>query len=358
MTQFIACDAHKRYSVFVARDEEGHFSRPATVPHDREQFRRFLATLPPHSPIAVETIGYWYWMFDEMEAAGHIPLLTDAKKAKYMMGGIHKTDRRDTRGLSTLLANGTLPVVWAADATTRDQRELTRLRASLVGVQTKLRNRVHACFDRYNIEHPQNAWDPATCPALAQAVEQLPAETRFSLAEQLGALAELQARIQQVEQRLREVIRRTPEMQLLDTLPGVGEILSPVIALEIGTIERFGSPGQLTCYAGLVGRVRSSGGKTRVGKVPNEVNHTLRWAFIEAANCALRSRNNPRAAHLLRMYDRIAGPHPTAERSGKAKVAVARELAQSAFFMLKKKEEYKIPGHPAPVLAPVSARWP
>lgn len=343
MTKLIGCDAHKKYSVFVAVDEQGNYSRAATVGHERERFEQFLRQLPPGCVIALETIGYWYWMVDAMEKAGHTPLLTNAKKAKCMMGGINKTDKLDARGLATLLRNGTLPAVWIADAETRDQRELTRVRMALVRVQTKLKNRVHACFDRYNIAHPENAFDAGRSPALAAALEQVPAETRYSIGEQLAGIAAVQARIERIEARLRQVIRRTPEMKLLDTLPGVGEILSPVIVLEIGDVARFGSAGQMAAYAGLVGRVHSSGGKTRVGKIPHEINHTLRWAFIEAANCALRGRANPRHQHLVRMYDRIAGARPTAASSGKAKVAVARELSQSAFYMLQKKEEYKVP---------------
>lgn len=67
--QFIGCDAHKRYSVFVAVNERGEASRPVRVEHDRDTFRAFLRTLPPHSDIAVESTGFWYWMVDEMDTA-------------------------------------------------------------------------------------------------------------------------------------------------------------------------------------------------------------------------------------------------------------------------------------------------
>ena len=42
--------------------------------------------MPPESKIAVETVGNWYGMVDEMERAGHVALLTNAGKAKAMMG--------------------------------------------------------------------------------------------------------------------------------------------------------------------------------------------------------------------------------------------------------------------------------
>jgi hypothetical protein len=62
--------------------------------------------------VAVETIGNWYWIVDEIEAAGCVPKLVHARKAKLMMGEINKTDRLDVRGLNRLQQAGTLPTVW------------------------------------------------------------------------------------------------------------------------------------------------------------------------------------------------------------------------------------------------------
>lgn len=55
MEEFIGCDAHKKYSVFVVVDERGRVGRPVRVGHtDRKQFRGYLQSLPAGSPIAVE----------------------------------------------------------------------------------------------------------------------------------------------------------------------------------------------------------------------------------------------------------------------------------------------------------------
>ena len=62
--------------------------------------------------MAVETIGNRYWIVDEIEAAGCLPRLEHARKAKLMMGEINKTDKLDARGLNRLQRNGTLPMVW------------------------------------------------------------------------------------------------------------------------------------------------------------------------------------------------------------------------------------------------------
>ncbi len=111
MKQYIGCDAHKQFSVFVAMDETGQASPPLRVEHERTEFQDFLQGLPPGSPIALETSGQWYWMVEAMEQAGHHPILVHARKAKLLMGLVNKTDKLDAKGLATLLRNGTCPAV-------------------------------------------------------------------------------------------------------------------------------------------------------------------------------------------------------------------------------------------------------
>src|ERR1700681_3161865 len=152
MEQFIGCDAHKKFSLFVTMNEKGEYGRAMRIGHDREIFRKFLKGLPPGSQIALETSGSYYWLVDEMERAGHRPQLAHALTAKRRMEGRHKTDERDARGLAMLLRNGTLPRVWIPPAPLRDQREMLRLRMTLVESRSQIKNRIHGALLRYNVE--------------------------------------------------------------------------------------------------------------------------------------------------------------------------------------------------------------
>ena len=93
MEQFIGCDAHKKFSVFVAVNEKGHASEALRVVHDHQVYREFLARLPPHSSIAVEASGSYSWLVDEMERSGHRPKLCNPLEARRRMG----LTRRRTR---------------------------------------------------------------------------------------------------------------------------------------------------------------------------------------------------------------------------------------------------------------------
>ena len=123
MQPFIGCDAHKQYSVFVSVNHQGQASRPVRVKHDRDLHRRYLDQLPPRSEIALEATGHSYGLVYEMERAGQIPHLANPLETKKRMGGTHKTDSLDAKGLAILLRNGTLPESWIPPGELRDQRK-------------------------------------------------------------------------------------------------------------------------------------------------------------------------------------------------------------------------------------------
>ena len=151
MEQFIGCDAHKKFSVFVAVNEKGQAGEALRVAHDRQLYREFLARLPAHSAIAVEASGSYNWLVEEMERSGHRPRLCNPLEAKRRMGLTNKTDKLDAKGLAILLRNGTLPEVWIPPSELRDQRELLRLRIFLVRLRTRVKNRIHGTLARHNV---------------------------------------------------------------------------------------------------------------------------------------------------------------------------------------------------------------
>jgi transposase len=106
----------------------------------------------------------------------------------------------------------------------------------------------------------------------------------------LKALDFLEDQVESAEKRLEAVIQVSAEADLLKTLPCVGKILSVVLMLEIGRVDRFPTAAHLASYAGLVPRVRSSGGHTRMGKVCGNVNRNLKWALVETGNLIVLSQ--------------------------------------------------------------------
>jgi hypothetical protein len=78
---------------------------------------------------------------------------------------------------------------------------------------------------------------------------------------------------------------------LLDTIPGIGDLLGLTLASEIGDIARFSSPRKLTGYASLAPKLSQSGDRSRTGALSKAGSRTLRWATVEAAQHAWRPSN-------------------------------------------------------------------
>lgn len=122
--EYIAFDCHKRYTWAVVEDERGEILEEGRIEHVPGAVREFLLGREPGSQVAVETVGNWYWIVNEIEQAGCRPRLVHAGKAKLMLGVVNKTDKLDARGLNKLQRAGTLPTVWIPPGELRDKRTL------------------------------------------------------------------------------------------------------------------------------------------------------------------------------------------------------------------------------------------
>ncbi len=343
MTNYkIGCDAHKKFSQFAIRDEAGRLCQQRRIEHEPGAIREFLSRFPEQTPVALECVGNWYWIVDEIEAAGCIPHMANAGKAKVMMGNIHKTDKLDAAGLATLEHLGSLPKVWIPSSEQRDRRELPRTRMALKKHVVGLKNRIHATLAKYAVQiDAKDIFVGDGRRALDEALSRLPTETRYCTEQELEVLDSIEEQIKILEKRIKQQNAQTPSIQLLKSLPGFGDILAIVVDCEVGDIGRFDYCEHFASYAGVVPKEQSSGGKIRFGRMLAESNHYLKWAFIEAANGVSSHRNAPnwRNKHVVRLYERISSKKGHTKAIG----AVARHLAEAAFWVLKKGEPYREP---------------
>jgi len=339
--EFIALDVHKRYSTVCVQSRSGKIRKECRIEHKPGAIRHFLTGRDKGSPVAVETVGNWYWVVNEIEEAGFEPRLVHAGKAKVMMGMINKTDKLDPRGLNQLQRTGTLPTVWIASREVRDERELPRTRMTLSRLRTQLKNRIHATLAKHglSVSGVSDIFGVKGREKMSMELEKLPSHTRFSVEEVLAQLDEVQVRMKAFERKIRDVFSDSETRSLLETIPGVGKTLSVVIETEMGDIDRFPDGSRYASYCGTTPRVHSSGGKTRMGKLRSDVNRYLKWAYVEAANVVARFSKVHPERHASKLYRRIR------KRRGhhKAVGAVARHLAEATYWMIKKGEPYLEP---------------
>ena len=124
---------------------------------------------------------------------------------------------------------------------------------------------------------------------------------------------------------------------LLDTIPGVAELLALTMAAAIGEIIRYTRPKRPVSYGRLAPRVHHSGdGRARSGPLSKSGSRLLGWAALEAAQQAWRESN---PWHQLYLDVARRSRHTNA-----AKATVARKILIAAWHMLSRNQPLK----PAP----------
>ena len=152
------------------------------------------------------------------------------------------------------------------------------------------------------------------------------------LRQDLELLRSISAEIRDTEKWLHQASHGDHRVELLRTIPGIGEHLAAVVALEIDRIERFESPAKLAAYAGLVPTTYSSDGHTFHGKLMPQSNKWLRWALVEAAWVAVRIDPYFRAHFAKRRAHKPALS---------AIMATARRLLEVVWHVLKENRPYR-----------------
>jgi len=125
--------------------------------------------------------------------------------------------------------------------------------------------------------------------ALAQTVTITGSATAARLIAELAAqLAAVLTRRDELEKEIEEGFFALPEAAILRSLPGIGPRLGARIAVEIGSISRFRTPGHLAAYAGLGPTPWKSGTSINANMPSRFGNHRLKNALFLAAFASFR----------------------------------------------------------------------
>ena len=314
--------------------------------------------------VAMESTGvYWKPVWNILE--GHFEiLLVNAQHSKAVPG--RKTDQKDSEWIADLLQHGLLRSSFVPPTPVRELRDLTRYRVALAQECNRIANRIQKVLEDANIKLASVATDSlgASGRAMLDAIIQgerdsaelaemskgllrrKRAELRLALEGRVTEhhrflLDQLMAHLRFTEDRMddveKEIARRMQPYQAdvdrLCTIPGVERVTAWGLLAEIGfNMDQFPSAAHLASWAGLCpGNFESAGkrlsGKTRKGSA------SLRRCLSQAGWAVSTKKDN----YLAAFYRRVA-----ARRGAKrAIIAVAHQLLVIAYYLLKRKEEYR-----------------
>jgi len=331
--KFIGIDLHSNNSVVVITDEEDRVVYQKRLPNDPEVIE---AALAPHREeavgVVVESTYNWYWLIDGLMDRGYQVHLAHTTAIKKYEGLKYSGDFADAAYLAQLLRLGLLPEGYIYPREQRAARDLARKRMQLVRQCTAQVLAIEGILMRQTgARKSSNAIKRLS----AEQVEELALVPDAALAVQANrAVSEvLQQQIEVLEQRLKERVSLSPEHRLLRTVPGIGEVLATVIMLEAGPVARFAEVGNFASYCRCVDTQRESNGKKKGEGNGKNGNKYLAWAFVEAANFALRYC--PQAKSFYERKKRKTNDVVAIK-------ALAHKLARACYHMLREQKPFEV----------------
>ena len=162
---------------------------------------------------------------------------------------------------------------------------------------------------------------------------------RWVLGQLLDQYDQVEAALQSAAERIRQEVESradpcVPEaVQLLDTIPGIGETVAQIIVAEIGVdMERFPTDHHLASWAGMCPGNNESAGKRKSGKTTKGSRY-LRAALVQAAWAASHQKGTYLAAQYKRLVKRMG--------KKKALVAVGHSILVIAYHVLQNRTQYQ-----------------
>ncbi|MGG4106404.1 IS110 family transposase [Paenibacillus lautus] len=364
--KYVGFDVSKE-NIAVAVADPGRESARylGSVPHTEYHILKVLRKLgQPHElNICYEAGPTGYPLVRLLIAHGYHCIVIAPSLMPSRPGERVKTDRRDAIRLAQLLRAGELTSVHVPTPEEEALRDLVRMREDVKEDRTRIRQRIGKFLLRHQIvpQEPLRRWTAKYRLWLGR-IPLESASQRLVLQEMLHQMDEIEERLKRIEAAIHEEAtegRYAPLIQALQTLRGVAETTATGIVAEVCSFTRFGNAKAFMGYTGLVPREYSSGQSRWQGNITKSGNTHLRRLLVESAwsyrykpavQGELRKRQqgqSPKVQFISwkaqnRLHRKYMKMLSQGKPSGKAVVAVARELSGFIWAIARELEEKRI----------------
>jgi transposase len=325
---YCGIDLHARSMYVCILSQDGEVVLHRNMPASPDTLLKAIAPYRDNIVIAVECIFTWYWLADLCAQEGLPFVLGHALYMKAIHGGKAKNDKIDSQKIAVLLRGGMLPQAYVYPAEMRATRDLLRRRLHLTRKRAELLAHIQNTNSQYNL--------PEIGKKLAYKANRDGVVERFSdpavqksVEVDLALIGYYDQLLSDVELTIVQTAKQHDAHTLyrLQSVPGIGKILSLVLLYEIHDIRRFPRVQDFVSYCRLVKCAQESAGK-RYGTSGAKIgNAYLKWAFSEAA--VLFLRNNPVGQKYLTRLEKKHG-------KGKALTVLAHKLARAVYYILRR----------------------
>jgi transposase len=280
--------------------------------------------------VVVESTYNWYWLVDGLTQEGYKVHLANPSAIKQYEGLKHTDDKWDSFWLAHMKRLNILPEGYIYPKQERPVRDLLRRRLLFVRQRTSQILSLQSAIARnLSLKMSGNAIKKLK----EEDVEDLFDSPYLVLTARsnISVIQFLTKRIRVIENAVKSQIKLRKEFELLKTIAGIGDILALTIMLEVGDISRFPGVGNYSSYCRCVNSKRLSNGKKKGENNRKNGNRYLSWAYVEAANFAIRF-----SCKAQRFYQR-----KMAKTNGIVAIkALSNKLARASFYVMRDRVAY------------------
>ena len=336
---YVGIDVHlKSWSVTVL--SENSVLKRFVQPPDPDALHKFLTRSYPEAEYySVYEAGFCgFWIHERLMALGINNIVINPSDVPTTAGErIQKTDAVDSAKLARSLRSKELTGIYVPDSTSLEIRSLIRLRSTITKDVTRQKNRIksHLRFLGYEIpaEYCNRYW-PKRFIVWLRELDMKTQSGRQSLDFMLDMLDNLRKEKLDMTRALRALSRTEQyekRLELVMSVPGVGQQVGMALLAEIVDIKRFKDAEHLAKFVGLVPMCHSSGESEGVGDITIRKHAFLRSLIVEAGWQAIRQ--DPAMTLAFETYCKRMKP-------SKAIIKIARKLVNRIYFVMKWQTPY------------------
>lgn len=250
-----------------------------------------------------------------------------------------KEDRRDSKKIARSLRNRELTAIYVPDKSVEELRGLVRYRKVLVKEIGRTKNRIKSFLYFNGIAVPVEL-DSASkywSGRFTQWLKTIKMETEygnFVLQETVENTEYSRGKLLKIDRKFRELRKSSSyskTLGLLQSIPGIGPIVSITLLTELGDLKRFNNLDKLCSFVGLIPTTNSSGENEKTGQITPRAKKPLRNALVESAWVAIK--HDP-ALNLV--FNELC----KRMKSNEAIIRIAKKLLGRMRYVIKNETEY------------------
>lgn len=329
---YIGFDIHKKVISFCEKQIDGTVFDQGEVRATRKGLTDWVKERKSPWVGAMEATVFTGWIYDYLLPHAKALKVAHPQMLKAITAAKKKNDAADAEKIADLLRCNLLPECYMAPEDHRNLRRILRYRNLLVREASRMKTKTATLLMEVGAEYnKKRLHGKKYFQELFDTLDYIP-ESVLSLLQMSRSSMESFDRMQKsLVKALRKDPHITPRIELLMSIPGIGEVTALTWVLELGDINRFSRINQLVSYCGLCSAQKESAGKEIRGPISKKRNKHLQTVLIEAAKLA--PRWSPQLAEVHKR-ELLKG------NRNRATLAVARKLVAYMFAVDKKQQRF------------------